>query len=379
MKNDMTDVKISVIVPCHNVVGMVGECLESIVNQTIGLSHLEIILVDDASTDNTVDVLKYYEQKYSDNIMLVLCDKNGRQGTARNIGMSYATGNYISFVDSDDWIHPDMYKILAGIMMNNSCDIVQFRYKETKQLPSDYNRHIDNVDVKIYDYAKLIPDDKEKEIYNMIKKFISKYNMDMAIVTINENPKSSSMGYADDFYDYNDFGVGVNKNGLLFLIDMDNRKMWISTTGKAIEIYNDKRIDAILDYTYDKISKKDYSGCAEQFIKYATYFAKKGRNGGDTIISTSKMIKSSLICSSIATAIFIIIGVCSHRKPQKNREASKYISKPLKLTEQTDQFLDKHVSQTRRVESSSSSGESSGSSTHSGSSGTSHGGGGRSF
>ena len=45
MKNDMTDVKISVIVPCHNVVGMVGECLESIVNQTIGLSHLEIILV----------------------------------------------------------------------------------------------------------------------------------------------------------------------------------------------------------------------------------------------------------------------------------------------------------------------------------------------
>ncbi len=44
---------------------------------------------------------------------------------------------------------------------------------------------------------------------------------------------------------------------------------------KAIEIYNDKRIDAILDYTYDKISKKDYSGCAEQFIKYATYFAKK--------------------------------------------------------------------------------------------------------
>ena len=212
--------------------------------------------------------------------------------------------------------------------------------------------------LKIYDYAKLIPDDKEKEIYNMIKKFISKYNMDMAIVTINENPKSSSMGYADDFYDYNDFGVGVNKNGLLFLIDMDNRKMWISTTGKAIEIYNDKRIDAILDYTYDKISKKDYSGCAEQFIK---------------------MIKSSLICSSIATAIFIIIGVCSHRKPQKNREASKYISKPLKLTEQTDQFLDKHVSQTRRVESSSSSGGSSGSSTHSGSSGTSHGGGGRSF
>ena len=238
-------------------------------------------------------------------------------------------------------------------------------------------------------YHKFMNFDK-KEILNppgLLKLMEWSYQQNEYMLQIENLLKTSWKGdrvlvigdYADDFYDYNDFGVGVNKNGLLFLIDMDNRKMWISTTGKAIEIYNDKRIDAILDYTYDKISKKDYSGCAEQFIKYATYFAKKGRNGGDTIISTSKMIKSSLICSSIATAIFIIIGVCSHRKPQKNREASKYISKPLKLTEQTDQFLDKHVSQTRRVESSSSSGESSGSSTHSGSSGTSHGGGGRSF
>ena len=103
-----------------------------------------------------------------------------------------------------------------------------------------------------------------------------------------------------------------------------------------------------------------------------------------TMLLISILIHSDLVLArelmlGIATAIFIIIGVCSHRKPQKNREASKYISKPLKLTEQTDQFLDKHVSQTRRVESSSSSGGSSGSSTHSGSSGTSHGGGGRSF
>lgn len=238
--------------------------------------------------------------------------------------------------------------------------------------------NVDNT-LKIYDYAKLIPEEKEQKIYEKIKKFISSYNMDMVIVTIDENPKSSSMDYADDFYDYNKFGIGANKSGVLFLIDMSNRKMWISTTGDAIEIYNDKRIDAILDYTYDKISKKDYSGCAEQFIKYATYFAKKGINGRDTIVSTSKMIKSSLICSSITTAIFIIIGVCSHKKPQKNKEASTYISKSLKLTDQMDQFVDKHVSQTRRVENDSYSGGSSGSSTHSGSSGTTHGGGGRSF
>ncbi len=246
---------------------------------------------------------------------------------------------------------------------------------------SNAKRTTPNVDntLKIYDYAKLIPEEKEQKIYEKIKKFISSYNMDMVIVTIDENPKSSSMDYADDFYDYNKFGIGANKSGVLFLIDMSNRKMWISTTGDAIEIYNDKRIDAILDYTYDKISKKDYSGCAEQFIKYATYFAKKGRNGGDNILSISKILISSSIGGVVTMIIFLIIGLVSHKKPQKNKEASTYISKPLKLTDQMDQFVDKHVSQTRRVESSSSSGGSSGSSTHSGSSGTSHGGGGRSF
>lgn len=146
--------KISVIVPCYNVGDMVSECIESIVNQTIGLEHLEIILVDDASTDNTAHVLRKYEEKYPDNIMLVLCDKNGRQGTARNIGLSYASGDFVSFVDSDDWIHPDMYKVLVDIMNKNDCDVVQFRYMETKNKPKEMYSDIDNVDYNIYDYSR---------------------------------------------------------------------------------------------------------------------------------------------------------------------------------------------------------------------------------
>ena len=121
----MSGEKISVIIPCYNVKDMVSECLDSIVAQTIGLEHLEIILIDDASADETVSVLKKYEEKYPDNIMLVLCEKNGRQGTARNIGLSYATGDFISFVDSDDWIHPVMFKELFDIMNKNDCDVVQ--------------------------------------------------------------------------------------------------------------------------------------------------------------------------------------------------------------------------------------------------------------
>lgn len=120
--------KISVIIPCYNVEQYIEECMDSIVNQSIGLEHLEIILVDDASGDGTVAKLKSFEQQYPENVILVLCDTNGRQGTARNIGLSYATGDYISFVDSDDYIHRDMYRILLRVMEREDCDILQFRY-----------------------------------------------------------------------------------------------------------------------------------------------------------------------------------------------------------------------------------------------------------
>lgn len=228
---------------------------------------------------------------------------------------------------------------------------------------------------KIYDYANLITKDEEEALYNKVQEFINKYDMDMAIVTINSNPKSSSMAYADDFYDYNNFGKGTNKTGLLFLIDMQNRNMWISTTGDAINIYTDSRINTILDYTYDKISNEDYNGCAEQFIDKASYFANKGLTGGSKVLTVPKMICNSLIFAGIVTIVFICIGLATHRKPKKKKEASNYITQPLKLSNKSDTFLDKHVSKVK-IETSSSSG---GSSTHSGSSGTSHGGGGRSF
>ena len=87
---------------------------------------------------------------------------------------------------------------------------------------------------KVYDFAGLLTESEEASLYNKIMTFINTYNMDMAVVTIDNNNKASTMAYADDFYDYNDFGVGSTFDGLLFLIDMDNREMWISPTGEAI-------------------------------------------------------------------------------------------------------------------------------------------------
>ncbi len=120
--------KISVIVPCYNVSDYIERCMNSLLNQTIGFDNLELILVDDASTDNTLEKLKRYEKQYPNQIILIPCQKNGRQGTARNIGLQYATSPYIGYVDSDDWIEPDMYEKMYEKITTYDCDVVYCRH-----------------------------------------------------------------------------------------------------------------------------------------------------------------------------------------------------------------------------------------------------------
>lgn len=104
--------KISVIIPCYNVSQYIDRCMASIVEQTIGLGSLEIICVDDASEDDTWMCLQRWEQRFSENIILIHLETNGRQGAARNVGLSYASAKWIAFVDADDWLEPDYFEQL---------------------------------------------------------------------------------------------------------------------------------------------------------------------------------------------------------------------------------------------------------------------------
>jgi uncharacterized protein len=79
-----------------------------------------------------------------------------------------------------------------------------------------------DVSQKVYDFADLFNASEEEMLYNRINSFIEMQNLDMVIVTINSNSKDSARAYADDFYDYNNFGKGTKCDGILFLIDMDN-------------------------------------------------------------------------------------------------------------------------------------------------------------
>lgn len=110
---------ISVIIPCYNVEKYIDRCMESVLNQTY--RNLEIILVDDGSTDGTGEIIKKYAEH--DHRIKILHQKNKGAGAARNAGMEIASGSYIGFVDSDDWIAEDMYEYLIGIIKEEDADI----------------------------------------------------------------------------------------------------------------------------------------------------------------------------------------------------------------------------------------------------------------
>lgn len=128
MKQQLFSPLISIIVPCYNVSNYIDRCIESIVSQTIGIDKLEIILVNDASTDDTLEHLKEWEARFPQNIMVISYDENLRQGGARNVGLSYAGGEYIGFVDSDDYIEPKMYEELYKALIETNVDVSQCKY-----------------------------------------------------------------------------------------------------------------------------------------------------------------------------------------------------------------------------------------------------------
>ena len=113
-------IKVSIIVPVYNTSKYLHKCLDSLVNQTI--SDIEIIVVNDGSTDNSMDIINEYKKKY--NQIKVIDKLNGGVSTARNEGVKIATGIYIGFVDSDDYVDINMYKKLYDTSIIGDYDIV---------------------------------------------------------------------------------------------------------------------------------------------------------------------------------------------------------------------------------------------------------------
>ncbi len=127
--------RISIIVPVYKVEAYLDQCVQSIVDQTY--TDLEIILVDDGSPDNCPAMCDAWAEK--DSRIKVIHKGNGGIADARNAGLTNATGEYIGFVDSDDYIAPDMYEILISKMQKDDCDIAVGQIYPT--VSSEYPKH----------------------------------------------------------------------------------------------------------------------------------------------------------------------------------------------------------------------------------------------
>lgn len=116
--------KVSIIVPVYNSAKYLRKCLDSLVNQTY--SNIEIILVNDGSSDNSLDIIKEYQKKYSN--ILVFSITNHGQGYARNLGLRKASGDYIMFVDSDDYVSTNIVAKLVDSISDSDvsvCDMYE--------------------------------------------------------------------------------------------------------------------------------------------------------------------------------------------------------------------------------------------------------------
>lgn len=226
----------------------------------------------------------------------------------------------------------------------------------------------------VVDQANIFTDEQEQSLAKEADRLAQRLDMDVVIVTTDNTENKSSMAYADDYFDYNGYGSDEKKSGVLYLIDMDNRNAWISTTGRGIDAFTDARIDKILDSAFGPLSQGHYAKSASVFISEA-----------DRLVGPRRFqIKHGLVGLVAAFAAFCMKFFGSRSRYVKKAQSWNYdLTKmaiadfPVFNTVMVDQSVTRTY-QPRQV-SSGGRGGGGGSSTHTGSSGTTHGGGGRSF
>lgn len=136
--------KLSVIVPVYNMAsgGKLKYCLDSLVRQTV--TDYEIIAVDDCSADNSLEILRSYEADYPERFKVIASPVNKRQGGAKNLGLEQAQGEWIGFIDSDDWITPDFYERLLKKAEETGADMVGCDYHLTPEHSMEIGQVVHN-------------------------------------------------------------------------------------------------------------------------------------------------------------------------------------------------------------------------------------------
>lgn len=234
----------------------------------------------------------------------------------------------------------------------------------------------------VYDNADLLTVSQESELQAEIEAIKAQYDYEIVLVTESSIGNKTITEYADDFYDYNGFGV----NGMLFLLDIGSRQYWTSTSGHGIYAFTDYGIERLGDAIKPDLSAGNYYAAFGRYLNMAQDYLKQAAQGhpydsagsyaGGRSVNYGAWAIGIPIAALVIALITVSIMKYGMKTARKRTEAGEYVRPgSFRLTRQQDIYLYSHVTKVK-IETSSSGG---GSSTHTSSSGRSHGGGGGRF
>ena len=249
----------------------------------------------------------------------------------------------------------------------------------------------------VYDHADLLTVQEEEYLENLAVEGAEQWDMNFLMVTTDDADGKSAMEYADDFYDAQ-FPEESEEDGILYLIDMDNREIYLSTSGMAIRYLTDSRIESILDEAYEYVVEGDYYGTFVTFIEETEGYLTKGIQSDqynydvetgeiDYYREPMGITFGEFIFAFVAALIpaGITIGIIKAKYQLKFEDFhyDAYTDSDVRLSVKSDRLVNTFVTHRRIPKNDGHSGGSGGggsrSSVHRSSSGRSHGGGGRKF
>ena len=246
----------------------------------------------------------------------------------------------------------------------------------------------ENVLPLVVDNAGIISSAELNELTSKAEAVSSKYSCDVAVVFVNGLGNDSSiMHYTDDYFDYNGYGYGSGKDGVMLLVDIKGREYWISTSGFGIDAFTDAGQLYLKDLFVEYLSDGNWAGAADAFISGFERFLKQARNGQPYDIDNMPKKSFNLYALLGNVGIGILLGglpLIRKKKEmdsvQPKRDAVDYIrgNAPV-LTHRNDIFLGSDVSRVPIPRETDHSGNSGGSTIHTSSSGNTHGGSGGHF
>lgn len=247
---------ISVIVPIYKVASILNRCIESLVNQQE--VQLEIILVDDGSPDECPEICDLWAEK--DKRIKVIHKKNGGLSDARNAGLRIAQGQYIAFVDSDDWIEKDLYRILLDAIKVTDSDIASCKIlKVWEKSKQEFNITKDTFKYEVFNtkqglYELIVENEIQQVVWNKLYKRTVIDDICFEVGKCNE----------DEFWTYQVLG----KASQIVVVDYTGYYYWQRNDSIMSTQYSIKRLDAV----EAKIYRQDY---LEKYFSELSFVGKK--------------------------------------------------------------------------------------------------------